>query len=84
VIDQAERRRHCAGDAVLALALMLLVAAVFWDITAFDLPGVGIIGIEPNETDAIVIAFLLVIRRSSSITPSLVRGASKPSCSPSS
>jgi hypothetical protein len=45
----------------LALALMVVVAAMFGDINAFDLPGVDVLDIEPNETDAIVMAFLLVI-----------------------
>ena len=40
---------------------MVLSVASVWDISRFDLPGVEAIGIDRSETDAIVIAFLLII-----------------------
>ena len=43
------------------LAIVALVAGVFWNINVFAIPGVDIIGIEQNEIGEIVIAFLLVI-----------------------
>ena len=45
----------------LALALTVLVAALFWNINVFELRGADIIGIEQNEAGEIAIAFLLII-----------------------
>jgi hypothetical protein len=54
-------RRFPYTFSALALAVIVVVVALIWDLSAFDLPGVDIIGIEANETDAIVITCLLVI-----------------------
>jgi hypothetical protein len=40
---------------------MVMVIALVWDISGFDLPGVDILGIHRREIDDIVMAFLLVI-----------------------
>jgi fumarate reductase subunit D len=48
-------------SAALALALLVLVAALFWHINVFDMPELSVIGIEQSEIGEIVIAFLLVI-----------------------
>jgi PAS domain-containing protein len=45
----------------LILALLVLVASVFWNIDIFALPGLSIVGIEQSEIGEVVIAFLLVI-----------------------
>lgn len=44
-----------------ALAFMVLLAAAFWQINVFTLPGVDLIGIEQSEVGEVLIAFLLVI-----------------------
>ena len=36
---------------------MATVAGIFWNINVFDIPGVGLIGIEQNEIGEIIIAF---------------------------
>jgi hypothetical protein len=50
-----------AGHQQGALALLVLAAAVLWDIDVFSLPGVAVLGIDQGETDEIAVAFLLVI-----------------------
>ena len=54
-------RRFPSTSIALALALIVLVAASFWRINVFELPGVDVIGIEQNEIGEIAIAFVLVI-----------------------
>jgi hypothetical protein len=54
-------RRFPYTSVALPLAFIVLGIAVVWDISGFDLPGVGVIGIQRTEIDAIVIAFLVVI-----------------------
>jgi hypothetical protein len=54
-------RRFAYTSVALALALLVVVIALIWDVNELDLPGVDSMGIEPNEADAIVIACLLVI-----------------------
>jgi hypothetical protein len=53
--------RFPSTSVALPLAFLVLAAAVFADISSFDLPGIAVIGIEPNETDVVVLAFLLVV-----------------------
>jgi len=45
----------------LALAVVVLLAALTWHINVFELPGIGVIGIEQTGLGEILIAFLLVI-----------------------
>ena len=47
--------------AALVFALLVLVAAVFFDIDVLELPSIMIPGIQPGEMGEIIIAFLLVI-----------------------
>jgi len=54
-------RRFPSTSVALALAIVVLVAGLFWHINVFELPGVDIIGIEETEAGEIGIAFLLVI-----------------------
>jgi hypothetical protein len=54
-------RRFPFTFAALTLALLVLIAAVFWDIDLFSLPGVAVLGIDQGETDEIAVAFILVI-----------------------
>jgi hypothetical protein len=54
-------RRFSFTSSALALALIALGAASFWEIDAVDLPGVERLNIQPNESDIIAMAFLLLI-----------------------
>ena len=54
-------RRFPYTSVALMFAIVVLVIAVVWQIDVFDLPGIGIIGIEKSEFGEIVIAFLVVI-----------------------
>jgi hypothetical protein len=54
-------RRFPYTSAALALAIMVFVVALLWNIDVFDLTNVVIPGIEPNEMDEVVTAFLLVV-----------------------
>jgi hypothetical protein len=60
-MDRPLLRRFPYTSTVLPLALMVLMAAVVWDLSDFDLPGVESIGIHRSEIDAVVIVLLLVI-----------------------
>ena len=54
-------RRFPYSSVALALALLVMVAGLFWHIDVFNVPGLDIIGIEETEAGEIAIAFLLVI-----------------------
>ena len=54
-------RRFPYSAIAFTLALLVWVAAVFWHINVFNLPGVDVIGIEQTEIGEVLIAFLLVI-----------------------
>jgi hypothetical protein len=54
-------RRFPYSSVTLALALLVMVAGLFWHIDVFNIPGIDIIGIEETEAGEIAIAFLLVI-----------------------
>jgi hypothetical protein len=60
-MDRPVLRRFPYTSIVLPLALTVLVAAIVWDLSQFDLPGVESVGIHSSEIDAIVIVLLLVI-----------------------
>jgi hypothetical protein len=54
-------RRFPYTSVSFALVLVVLAAAVLWDIDVFSLPGVAALGIDQGETDEIALACLLVV-----------------------
>jgi hypothetical protein len=54
-------RRFQMTSAAIVLAFAVLLAAVFWNIDVFELPGVNILGIEQSEAGEIALAFLLIV-----------------------
>jgi hypothetical protein len=46
---------------MVALALLVFLAAVFWDINVFRLPGASLVGIEQSEIGEVATVFLLIV-----------------------